>query len=64
MISAIITDLKRGWNYTVALCLCGNVDSILKRRDITLLTLTTVKAMAFLVVMYGCERWIIEKVSK
>ena len=31
MISAIITDLKRGWNYTVALCLCENVDSVLKK---------------------------------
>ena len=34
-----------------------NLDSILKSRDITLLTkVHLVKAMAFLVVMYGCER--------
>ena len=34
-----------------------NLDSILKSRDITLLTkICTVKAMVFSVVMYGCER--------
>ena len=33
-----------------------NLDSILKSRDITLLTnIHLVKAMVFLVVMYGCE---------
>ena len=35
-----------------------NLDSILKSRDITLLTkVHTVKAMVFPVVMYGCESW-------
>ena len=39
-----------------------NLDSILKRRDITLLTkVCLVKAMVFPVVMYGCESWIIKK---
>ena len=39
-----------------------NLDSILKSRDITLLTkVHPVKAMAFLVVMYGCENWSIKK---
>ena len=39
-----------------------NLDSILKSRDITLLTkVHLVKAMVFLVVMYGCESWIIKK---
>ena len=39
-----------------------NLDSILKRRDITLLTkVHTVKAMLFPVVMYGCESWTIKK---
>ena len=39
-----------------------NLDSILKRRDITLLTkVWIVKAVVFPVVMYGCERWIIKK---
>ena len=39
-----------------------NLDSILKSRDITLLTkVRLVKAMAFPVVMYGCESWTIKK---
>ena len=39
-----------------------NLDSILKRRDITLLTkVCVVKAMVFPVVMYGCESWTIKK---
>ena len=41
-----------------------NVDSILKSRDITLPTkVRLVKAMVFLVVMYGCECWTIKKVE-
>ena len=39
-----------------------NLDSILKSRDITLLTkVHIVKAMVFPVVMYGCESWAIKK---
>ena len=39
-----------------------NLDSILKSRDITLLTkVHLVKAMGFPVVMYGCESWTIRK---
>jgi len=39
-----------------------NLDSILKRRDITLqINVPIVKAMIFPVVMYGCESWIIKK---
>ena len=39
-----------------------NIDSILKRRDITFLTkICTVKAMVFPVVMYKCESWTIKK---
>ena len=35
-----------------------NLDSILESRDITLPTkVHIVKAMVFLVVMYGCESW-------
>ena len=38
------------------------LDSILKCRDITLLTkVHLVKAMVFPVVMYGCESWTIKK---
>ena len=39
-----------------------NLDSMLKSRDITLLTkVHIVKAVVFPVVMYGCERWTIKK---
>ena len=39
-----------------------NPDSILKSRDITLPTkVCLVKAIVFLVVMYGCESWTIKK---
>ena len=42
-----------------------NLDSILQNRDITLLTkVHTVKAMAFPVVMYGCENWTIKKAER
>ena len=41
-----------------------NLDSILKRKDITLPTkVHLVKAMVFPVVMYGCENWTITKVE-
>ena len=39
-----------------------NIDSILKRGDITLLTkVSRVKAMVFTVVMYGWETWTVKK---
>ena len=39
-----------------------SLDSVLKSRDITLLTkVHMVKAIAFPVVMYGCENWTIKK---
>ena len=50
--------------------LCGrramtNLDSILKSRDITLPTkVRLVKAMVFLVVMYGFESWTIKKAER
>ena len=54
-------------DYIVARCLLlrrktmTNLDSILKSRDITLLTkVCLVKAMVFPVVMYGCESWTIK----
>ena len=41
-----------------------NLDSILKSRDITLLTkVHLVKAMVFPVVIYGCENWTTKKVE-
>ena len=39
-----------------------SLDSILKSRDITLPTkVHLIKAMVFLVVMYGCENWTVKK---
>ena len=41
------------------------LDSVLKNRDITLPTkVCLVKAMVFLVVMYGCESWTIKKAER
>ena len=43
-----------------------NLDSVLKSRDITLLTnkVCIVKAMVFPVVMYGCESWTVKKAER
>ena len=42
-----------------------NIDSIFKSRDITLPTkVRLVKAMAFPVLMYGCESWTVKKVER
>ena len=41
-----------------------DLDSILKSRDITLLTsVCLVQAMVFPVVMYGCESWTVQKAA-
>ena len=56
------------WSHETKRCLLlgrkalTNLDSILKRRDITLSTkVHLVKAVVFPVVMYGCESWTIKK---
>ena len=42
-----------------------NLESILKSRDITLLTkVLLIKAMVFPLVMYGCECWTIKKAER
>ena len=42
-----------------------NLDGILKRRDITLLTkVRLVRAMVFPVVLYGCESWTVKKAER
>ena len=42
-----------------------DLDSILKSRDITLPTkVRLVKAMVFLMVMYGCESWTVKKAKR
>ena len=54
----ILTDPK--WD--VGRKAMTNLDSILRSRDITLPTkVCLVKAMVFLVVMYGCESWTVKK---
>ena len=53
-------EIKRG--LLLGRKLMTNLDSILKSRDITLLTkVRLVKAVVFPVVMYGCESWTIKK---
>ena len=43
----------------------SNLDSIFKSRDITLPTkVCLVKAMVFLLVMYGCESWTVKKAER
>ena len=43
----------------------SNLDSIFKSRNITLLTkVCLVKAMGFLVIMYGCESWTVKKAER
>ena len=55
-----IHEIKRCW--LLGRKAMTNLDSILKSRDITLLTkVHIVKAMVFPVVMYGCESWTIKK---
>ena len=42
-----------------------NLDSVFKNRDIALPTkVHLVKAMVFLVVMYGCESWTVKKAER
>ena len=48
--------------YAFVYIFCINLESILKRKDITLpRKFHIVKAIVFLVVMYGSESWIIKK---
>jgi len=55
----IFTNIVRGFPFLHTL---SNLDSILKRGDITLLTkVHLVKGMVFPVVMYGCESWTIKR---
>ena len=59
------------WRYEIERCLplgrkaMTNLDSVLKSRDITLLTkVHTIKALVFPVVMYGCESSTIKKAEQ
>ena len=56
-------EIKRHW--LLGRKAMTNLDSILKSRDVTLLTkVCIVKAMVFFVVMYGCENWTIKKAER
>ena len=53
---------KIKWRLLLGRKATTNIDSILKNRDITLLTkVCIIKAMVFPVVMYGCKSWAIKK---
>ena len=53
-------EIKRG--LLLGIKAMTNIDSVLKSRGITLLTkVYIVKAVVFLVVVYGCESWSIKK---
>ena len=53
-------EIKRRW--LLGRKVMTNLDSIFKSRDITLpAKVRLVKAMVFLVVMYGCESWTVKK---
>ena len=53
---------KHHHNIVIILQLKKNLDSVLKSRDITLLTkVCIIKAMVFPVVMYRCDNWTIKK---
>ena len=58
-------DMKLKDAYSLEGKVMTNLDSILKSRDITLPTkVRLVKAMVFLVIMYGCESWTVKKAER
>ena len=58
----VIAAMKLKDTYLLGRKVMTNLDSILKSRDITFPTkVHQVKAMAFPVVMYGCESWTVKK---
>ena len=58
----VTAAMKLKDTYSLERKVMTNLDSILKSRDITLLTkVCLVKAVVFPVVMYGCESWTIKK---
>ena len=61
----VIAAMKLKGAYSLGRKVMNNLDSILKIRDITLPTkVQLVKAMAFPVVMYGCESWTVKKAER
>ena len=63
-ITAVVTVAMKLKEFLLRRKAMTNLDSMLKSRDITLLTkICLVKAMIFPVVMYGCESWTVKKVE-
>ena len=61
----VIAAMKLKDAYSFGRKVMTNLDSIFKSRDVTLQTkVRLVKAMVFLVVMYGCESWSIKKAER
>ena len=61
-LQVVIAAMKLKDTYSLEGKVMTNLDSILKRRDITLPTkVRLVKAMVFPVIMYGCESWTVKK---
>ena len=60
-IQPVLSEGDQSWDF-FGRKVMTNLDSIFKRRDITLLTkVRLVKAMVFPVVMCGCESWTVKK---
>ena len=58
----VIAAMKLKDTYLLGRKVMTNLDSILKSRNMTLpIKVRLVKAMVFLVVMYGCESWTVKK---
>ena len=58
----VTAAMKLNDAYSIRRKVMTNLDSILKSRDSTLPTkVRLIKAMVFLVVMYGCESWTVKK---
>ena len=58
----MVTVAMKLWHLHLGRKAMTNLDSILKSRDITLLTrVHTVKDIVFPIIMYGCESWTIKK---
>ena len=61
----VIAAMKLKDTYLLGRKVMTNLDSILKSRDVILSTkVRLVKAMVFLVVMYGCESWTVKKAER
>ena len=64
MSACVLGFLCVSWCLFLGRKAAANLDSVLKSRDITLLTkVRIVKAVVYPVIMYGCESWTMKKVD-